>query len=84
MKLASLGIEMDHNTHRPHEQLAAPHPGHKSREAHAGHDRHAGLSVAMFRDKFWLRLALTIPVYSGRPTSNIGLDTQHRPFLAQS
>ena len=26
-----------------------------------GHDRHAGHSVAMFRDKFWLSLALTIP-----------------------
>jgi Cu2+-exporting ATPase len=31
--------------------------------SHAGaHDRHAGHSVAMFRDKFWLSLALTIPV----------------------
>src|SRR5258706_12334704 len=28
----------------------------------AGHDRHEGHSVAMFRDKFWLTLALTIPV----------------------
>jgi P-type Cu2+ transporter len=28
----------------------------------AGHDRHAGHSVAMFRDKFWLTFALTIPV----------------------
>ncbi|MBA2488887.1 MAG: copper-translocating P-type ATPase [Chloroflexi bacterium] len=28
----------------------------------AGHDKHAGHSVAMFRDKFWLSLALTIPV----------------------
>src|SRR2546426_2734110 len=28
----------------------------------AGHDRHAGHSVAMFRDKFWLSLALTVPV----------------------
>ena len=31
-------------------------------EPHAGHDRHAGHSVAMFRDKFWLSFALTIPV----------------------
>ena len=30
------------------------HPG--------GHDRHAGHSIATFRDKFWLSLALTIPV----------------------
>src|SRR5512143_4157210 len=27
-----------------------------------GHSRHAGHSVAMFRDKFWLSLALTVPV----------------------
>jgi Cu2+-exporting ATPase len=28
---------------------------------HDGHDKHAGHSVAMFRDKFWISLALTIP-----------------------
>ena len=28
----------------------------------AGHDRHEGHSVAMFRDKFWLTLAMTVPV----------------------
>jgi P-type Cu2+ transporter len=30
--------------------------------AHVGHNQHAGHSVAMFRDKFWLCLALTLPV----------------------
>jgi P-type Cu2+ transporter len=30
--------------------------------AHASHHRHAGHSVAMFRDRFWLSFALTIPV----------------------
>jgi Cu2+-exporting ATPase len=30
--------------------------------AHSGHAQHTGHSVAMFRDKFWLSLALTIPV----------------------
>lgn len=25
------------------------------------HDKHAGHSVAMFRDRFWLSLALTLP-----------------------
>lgn len=30
-------------------------------DAHAGHDKHAGHSVAMFRNKFWLTLVLTIP-----------------------
>src|SRR5258708_22983169 len=31
-------------------------------DIHGSHDRHAGHSVAMFRDKFWLTVALTIPV----------------------
>ena len=47
---------------------ASAHDGHgtsmagMSHGSAAGHDRHAGHSVAMFRDKFWLSLALTIPV----------------------
>ncbi len=38
------------------------------------HDRHAGHSVAMFRDKFWLTFALTIPVlvWSGDPQHWLG------------
>jgi P-type Cu2+ transporter len=31
-------------------------------QAGSGHDPHAGHSVALFRDKFWLCLALTFPV----------------------
>jgi Cu2+-exporting ATPase len=50
---------MDHMTHK---QAADPHPGHKMSKAHRSHDRHAGHSVAMFRDRFWLSFALTIPV----------------------
>jgi P-type Cu2+ transporter len=49
---------MDHTRH----QAADPHAGHKMSEAHGSHDRHAGHSVAMFRDKFWLSFVLTIPV----------------------
>jgi P-type Cu2+ transporter len=30
-------------------------------DAHGSHDKHAGHSVAMFRDKFWISLLLTIP-----------------------
>src|SRR5439155_21253851 len=33
----------------------------------AGHDRHDGHSVAMFRDRFWLSLALTVPVVALSP-----------------
>src|ERR1035438_1021350 len=39
-----------------------PHAGHKMPDTQGSHDRHAGHSVAMFRDKFWLSFALTIPV----------------------
>src|SRR5712672_2395329 len=53
---------MDHSTHNDHEQASGPHAGHKMSDIHGSHDRHAGHSVAMFRDKFWLSLALTIPV----------------------
>ena len=35
------------------------HVGHGTHED--AHDKHAGHSVAMFRDKFWLSLLLTIP-----------------------
>jgi Cu2+-exporting ATPase len=31
-------------------------------EGGGGHDKHAGHSVAMFRDRFWLSLLLTLPV----------------------
>ena len=39
-----------------------PHANHQTTGDRGGHDRHAGHSVAMFRDKFWLSFALTIPV----------------------
>ncbi len=47
----------DHPRH--HEPVSG---GHNRHSAGAGHDKHAGHSVAMFRDRFWLSLALTIPV----------------------
>jgi len=53
---------MDHMTHDAYGRVADPHAGHKMSAVHASHDRHAGHSVAMFRDKFWLSFALTIPV----------------------
>ena len=53
---------MDQMTHEAHGQAADPHAGHRMSGPQGNHDRHAGHSVAMFRDKFWLSLALTIPV----------------------
>ncbi len=49
---------MDHAAHQPHHEP----PTMAATTTHAaGHDRHEGHSVAMFRDKFWLSLVLTVP-----------------------
>ena len=55
---------MNHGTDVSHagHSGATSHGGDGTTPTHAMHDRHAGHSVAMFRDKFWLTLALTIPV----------------------
>jgi Cu2+-exporting ATPase len=37
------------------------HEHHEHHEKRAGHDRHAGHSVEMFRDRFWITLLLTVP-----------------------
>src|SRR5712664_248023 len=52
---------MEHSTQSDHGQACDPHAGHKTSDIHGSHERHAGHSVAMFRDKFWLSFALTIP-----------------------
>ncbi|MDB4910940.1 MAG: copper-translocating P-type ATPase, partial [Gemmatimonadetes bacterium] len=44
-------------THVAHD----PHLHHTGPGEARGHDAHAGHSVAMFRDRFWISLALTIP-----------------------
>jgi Cu2+-exporting ATPase len=56
-----------HETHN-HEQVQATGHEHVTDQAprgehgaHDTHDAHAGHSVAMFRDKFWVSFALTIP-----------------------
>ncbi|RGC68296.1 Copper-exporting P-type ATPase B [Micromonospora sp. MW-13] len=38
------------------------HAGHVGRDEHAGHDRHAGHDPEMFRRRFWLCLALALPI----------------------
>jgi len=53
---------MDKIGHHDHGPASDPHAGHKMADMQGDHDRHAGHSVAMFRDKFWLSFALTIPV----------------------
>lgn len=46
--------DSSHGMHGGHHHGAAP-------DQHAGHYKHAGHSVEMFRDKFWLSLLLTLP-----------------------
>src|ERR1700680_2427073 len=53
---------MDNMSHNDRGPASDPHAGHKMSDMHGSHNRHAGHSVAMFRDKFWLSFALTIPV----------------------
>jgi len=53
---------MDEMPHHDHMQMTDQHGSHGPAQVAGAHDRHAGHSVAMFRDKFWLSFALTIPV----------------------
>ena len=38
------------------------HGAHGGHDTHGGHDKHAGHDPEMFRRKFWLSLALTVPI----------------------
>jgi len=47
-----------HSDHRDHNE----HEAHTAHNGHGGHDKHAGHDPEMFRRKFWLSLALTLPI----------------------
>jgi P-type Cu2+ transporter len=55
----------DHDPARSSRVAVSSHAGSlsvtASHEDDKGHDRHAGHSVEMFRDRFWITLALTVP-----------------------
>jgi Cu2+-exporting ATPase len=53
---------MAHMMHQEHVHIAHQREVQGIAGPAASHDHHAGHSVAMFRDKFWLTFALTIPV----------------------
>ncbi|HKE83325.1 MAG TPA: heavy metal translocating P-type ATPase, partial [Vicinamibacterales bacterium] len=64
MRSHSAGHEHDHTATPTRDHAGAhPHAASPVTSAHleGGHDRHAGHSVEMFRDRFWITLALTIP-----------------------
>lgn len=51
---------VQHDPHAGHGGDQAGHGGHGG--GHGSHDKHEGHSPAMFRDRFWLSLLLTVPV----------------------
>ena len=55
---------MNHEKHTHHGHAHGSHNGHgpSSHTSHEGHDKHAGHDPDMFKQKFWLSLALTLPV----------------------
>ena len=59
MEHTSPAVTATHGQHRGH--------GNGASATATGHDRHEGHSVAMFRDRFWLSLVLTIPVVAWSP-----------------
>jgi Cu2+-exporting ATPase len=54
--------KMEHAGHFGH----AGQPGHDGHDGHSGHDHHA-MMIADFRRRFWVVLALTLPVMGLSP-----------------
>jgi Cu2+-exporting ATPase len=50
-----------HHRHHVDQEMPSEDSGHGPSSDGSGHDKHAGHSVAMFRDKFWISLLLTLP-----------------------
>ena len=63
-----------------HEQHGSP--GSTGHGEAGAHDRHAGHSVAMFRDKFWITLLLSIPtlLWSGMVQHMLGFSAPTFPW----
>ncbi|WP_406045619.1 heavy metal translocating P-type ATPase [Micromonospora sp. NBC_00898] len=53
-------MQHGHQMHGQHDAAATGDPGHHGHGG--GHDKHAGHDPEQFRRKFWLSLALTIPI----------------------
>ena len=51
-----------HHTHHEHEHHQSVVPKEHKKDDHSGHDKHAGHHTEDFLKRFWISLALTIPV----------------------
>src|SRR5215469_2242206 len=60
MRINSTHDQLGNNDAHPMHGMTGVHP--VNGDVHLGHNQHAGHSAAMFRDKFWLSLVLTVPV----------------------
>ncbi|WP_335990239.1 heavy metal translocating P-type ATPase [Glycomyces sp. MUSA5-2] len=65
--------EHGHEHHEGHhvQHAEAEHEHHDAHQGHGGHDKHAGHDPEAFRRKFWLSLALTVPLVA---TSHMIMD----------
>lgn len=76
---------MEHHDHHQHQAdtIHQDHKmaGHAGSARGAGHDRHAGHSVNMFRNRFWVCVVLSIPVlaYAEMLWHWLGLDAPNLP-----
>lgn len=52
----------EHDSHNMNHATEHEHHNHAIQHDHSQHDKHAGHSPQMFKKKFWLSFALTIPV----------------------
>ncbi len=53
--------------HSDHNHAADNHDSNQGKGDHSGHNNHAGHSVDMFRARFWICLALTVPALVWEP-----------------
>jgi Cu2+-exporting ATPase len=87
MNATSPGPHDHHHAMPPAPDVSGGAPGQHGTTGHAGHgepgahDRHAGHSVAMFRDRFWITLLLSIPtlLWSGMVQHMVGFSTPAFP-----
>ena len=52
----------EHSGHQPHGAMGMNGPRQDDEHMVHSHGQHAGHSVAMFKNRFWLTLALAVPV----------------------
>src|SRR5258708_39964229 len=62
METNSRHVHTQNTSHSIAREMHEMHGESPDSDMHSSPDRHAGHSVAMFRDRFWLSLALTLPV----------------------